>query len=69
MMATLTHLEASESRSLDGVFFIPRLTTNIMSVSQHDEVGYKIYIDTNMMKMREPDEGKARGESLVLSPH
>jgi hypothetical protein len=43
-----------ESWSFDGVYFIPRLTTNIVSVSQLDEIGYKIDIDTGMMKIREP---------------
>jgi hypothetical protein len=42
----------SESRSFDGVYFIPRLTTSIVSVDQLDEIGYKI--DTSMMKIREP---------------
>jgi hypothetical protein len=44
----------SESRSFDRVYFIPRLMTNIMSVGQLDEIGYKIDIDTGMMKIREP---------------
>jgi hypothetical protein len=43
-----------ESRSFDGVYFIPHLATNIMSVGQLDEIGYKINIDTGMMKIREP---------------
>jgi hypothetical protein len=43
-----------ESRSFDGVYFIPRLTINIVSVGQLDEIGYKIDIDTGMMKIREP---------------
>jgi hypothetical protein len=43
-----------DSRSFDEVYFIPRLTTNIMSVGQLDEIGYKINIDTSMMKIREP---------------
>jgi hypothetical protein len=43
-----------ESRSFDGLYFIPRLTTNIVSVGQLDEIGYKIDIDTGMMKIREP---------------
>jgi hypothetical protein len=43
-----------ESRSFDEVYFIPRLTTNIVSVDQLDEIGYKIDIDTSMMKVREP---------------
>jgi hypothetical protein len=41
-----------ESRSFDGVYFIPRLTTNIVSVDQLNEIGYKINI--SIMKIREP---------------
>jgi hypothetical protein len=41
-----------ESRSFDRVYIIPHLTTNIVSVGQLDEIGYKIDID--MMKIREP---------------
>jgi hypothetical protein len=44
----------SESRSFDGVYFIYRLMTNIMSIDQLNENGYKINIDTGMMKIREP---------------
>jgi hypothetical protein len=44
-----------ESRSFDGVYFIHHLTTNIVSISQLDEIGYKINIDTGMIKIREPD--------------
>jgi hypothetical protein len=43
-----------ESRSFDRVYFIPRLTTNIVSIGQLDEIGYKINIDTSVMKIREP---------------
>jgi hypothetical protein len=43
-----------ESRSFDRLYFIPRLTTNIMSVSQLDEIGYKIDINNGMMKIWEP---------------
>jgi hypothetical protein len=43
-----------KSRSFNMVYFIPRLTTNIMSTGQLDEIGYKINIDTGMMKIREP---------------
>jgi hypothetical protein len=41
-------------RSFDGVYFIRHLMTNIMSVDQLDEIGYKIDINTGMMKIREP---------------
>jgi hypothetical protein len=43
-----------ESRSFDGVYFIPHLTTNIVSVGQLDEIGYKIDIDTSVMNIWEP---------------
>jgi hypothetical protein len=43
-----------DSRSFDEVYFIPRLTTNIISIGQLDEIGYGIDIDTGMMKIREP---------------
>jgi hypothetical protein len=43
-----------ESRSFDMVYFIPHLMTNIVSVGQLDEIGYKINIDTGMMKIQEP---------------
>jgi hypothetical protein len=42
-----------ESWSFDGVYFIPRPTTNNVSVGQLDEIGYKIDIDTGVMKIRE----------------
>jgi hypothetical protein len=44
----------SESRSFDRVYFIPRLITNIVSISQLDKIGYKIDIDTGVMKIQEP---------------
>jgi hypothetical protein len=43
-----------ESCSFDGVYFFPHLTTNIMSVGQLDKIGYKIDIDTGVMKSQEP---------------
>jgi hypothetical protein len=43
-----------ESRSFDGVYFIPRLMTNIVSIGQLDEIGYKIDIDIGVMKIWEP---------------
>jgi hypothetical protein len=42
-----------ESRSFDRVYFIPHLTTNIVSIGQLDEIGYKIDIDTGVMKIQE----------------
>jgi hypothetical protein len=40
-----------ESQSFDRVYFIPRLMINIVSVGQLDEIGYKIDIDTSVMKV------------------
>jgi hypothetical protein len=40
-----------ESRSFDRVYFISPLTTNIVSVGQLDEIGYRI--DTGVMKIWE----------------
>jgi hypothetical protein len=44
----------NESRSFDGVCFIPHLMTNIVSIGQLDEIGYDIDINTGMMKIQEP---------------
>jgi hypothetical protein len=44
-----------ELRSFDGVYFIPHLMTNIMSVGQLNKIGYKINIDTGVMKILKPD--------------
>jgi hypothetical protein len=43
-----------ESRSFEMVYFIPHLMTNIVSIGQRDEIGYKIDIDTGAMKIWEP---------------
>jgi hypothetical protein len=43
-----------EYQSFDEVNFIPRLTTNIVSVSQLNKIGSKIDIDTSVMKIWEP---------------
>jgi hypothetical protein len=43
-----------ESWSLERVYFIPRLTTNIMGIGQLVEIGYKIDIVTGVMKIWEP---------------
>jgi hypothetical protein len=40
-----------ESQSFDEVYFIPRLTTNIVIVGQLNEIDYKIDINTGMMKI------------------
>jgi hypothetical protein len=42
-----------ESQSFDEVYFIPHLMTNIVSIGQLNEIGYKIDIDTGVMKIQE----------------
>ena len=44
-----------EHRSFSGVYYIPRLTTNIVSVGQLDEVDYDIHVKSGVMRVREPD--------------
>jgi hypothetical protein len=56
--------KSDESQSLEGVYFIPRLATNIVSNRKLDEVGYKIDIDTSVMKIWDP-----RGLLLVKVKH
>jgi hypothetical protein len=43
-----------ERRSFTGVYFIPQLTANIVSVGQLDEAGYEVHIRTGKMDIREP---------------
>jgi hypothetical protein len=40
-----------EHRTLGNIYFIPRLTTNIISVGQLDEVGFKVLIEEGMMRV------------------
>jgi hypothetical protein len=42
-------------RSFVGEYFIPCLTTNILSVGQLDEAWYKVDINSGVMKIHEPD--------------
>ena len=44
-----------ELKSLSGVYFIPPLATNIMSVGQLDEIGYKVHIDDGLMTVQQRD--------------
>jgi hypothetical protein len=46
--------KTGETRSFSGVYFIPRLTTNIVTIGQLEEVGYKIDINTEVMQIKEP---------------
>jgi hypothetical protein len=43
-----------EHRAFAGVYYIPRLTANIVSVGQLDEIGYDIHIKEGTMSIHEP---------------
>jgi hypothetical protein len=44
-----------EHCQLDGVYYIPRLTTNIISLSQMDETGFKVDIESGILRLFDPD--------------
>jgi hypothetical protein len=41
--------KSGEHRRLDGVYYIPRLTTNIISLGQMDEDGFKVDIEAGVL--------------------
>ena len=42
-----------EHRQLNGVYFIPRLDTNLISVGQLDEEGHDVHIKHRVMRIRD----------------
>jgi hypothetical protein len=44
-----------EHRAFTGVYFIPRLTMNIISVGQLDEIGYQTLIEGGVMRIRDAE--------------
>jgi hypothetical protein len=42
-----------EHRRLNGVYYIPRLDTNLISVGQLDEEGYDIHVKDGLMRIRD----------------
>jgi transposase InsO family protein len=61
--------KTGEIRSLGGVYFIPRLTTNIVSIGQLDEARYKVDVSAGVMKIQEPGDrllAKVRRETNRL---
>jgi hypothetical protein len=49
----LFNCKNGEHRSFTGVYYIPRLTSNIISIGQLDEAGYKINIDNGVLRICE----------------
>jgi hypothetical protein len=52
----LFNCKNGEHRSFAGIYYIPRLTSNIINVGQLDEVGYKINIDDSILRIREQSQ-------------
>jgi hypothetical protein len=46
--------KSGEHRRLEGVYYIPRLTTNIVSLGQMDEDGYAINIEGGVLRLHDP---------------
>ena len=44
-------LKSGERRRLDGVYYILRLTTNIVSLGQMDEEGFKVVIEEGILRL------------------
>jgi transposase InsO family protein len=49
--AILFALKSGEHRRLDGVYYIPRLMTNIVSLEQMDEEGLKVIIEEGVLRL------------------
>ena len=43
--------KSGEHRRLEGVYYIPRLTTNIVSIGQLDEDGFKVLIESGILRL------------------
>ena len=44
-----------EHRSLPNIYYLPRLTANIISVSQLDEGGYQVLVEHSVMRIRDEE--------------
>jgi hypothetical protein len=52
----LFHYKNGEHRALGNVYFLPRLTANIISVGQLDEAGYQVLVEHGVMRVRDEDQ-------------
>ena len=55
-----------EHRSLPNIYYLPRLTANIISVSQLDEGGYQVLVEHSVMRIR--DEERRLLAKIARSP-
>jgi hypothetical protein len=52
----LYECKIGEHHTLNCVYFIPQLTTSIISVGQLDESGYEVKIKGGMMSLKDEDQ-------------
>jgi hypothetical protein len=51
----LFSLKNGEHRSLTGVYYLPRLTANIISVGQLDEGGFQVLVEHGVMRIHDEE--------------
>jgi len=44
-----------EHRAIANVYYLPRLTANIISVGQLDEIGYQVLVEDGVMRVRDEE--------------
>ena len=49
----LFHCKNGEHRALANVYFLPRLTANIISIGQLDEIGYQVLVEDGVMRVHD----------------
>jgi hypothetical protein len=65
MGTILFNYKDGEHRASIGVYYIPRLNTNIISVGQLDEIGFQTMIEGGVMSIR--DVGRSANHFYVLN--
>lgn len=45
--------KTGEHRTITGIYYIPRLTTNLISIGQLDESGCQVFIDGGVLRIRD----------------
>jgi hypothetical protein len=53
MWTILFRCKNGEHRAFVGMYYIPKLRTNIISVGQLDEIGYQTVVDGGVLKIRD----------------
>ena len=52
----LFSLKNGEHRSFTGVYYLPQLTANIISVGQLDEGGFQVLVEHSVMRIRDEEQ-------------